>query len=556
MLLNPYLDGQGNENITSENYTLREFVHSLGASTPLDLRNKFPFLFEEGNKFGNKNSVMSRLAMDLDSMVLHDEGKATSSTEFSCEDSASPSSRTLSSVSLLGSNDSLVLSMGGDTGGLPPHKHAASWLGLVLGRKHWTFLPPSALSPAAFTASRIKVSGDSLDLYAQAALNSPSLWSKELRAILRGELSDDGGVMRGGQGLLECAQRPSEVMYVPANWWHSTFNHGDAIAIGAQAEQLFSYPLLKLTPTHSNREPHTSPTNGKFASESNIKWTVTNKGCASTLTALCTSVKHYPLTSREGEAIRQVIQEITATTDNEDHRRRGGVGLVKGEAGSPEENLDICNAVAQRQILKLVTDLEPLNIKHIIAYAKGLYTYPLEHLSNKIPNSLSYNPIVSSTGNPVLRAAKFIYGKVKQTYQQFQKHHISAVDAKQLILRMGLFLDELPALGGVALACPNTPPHKNRTLCGTWGMNSLSDKKYRTLLNATVRIYNKFPSLDKDKGPSDTDTTTDGRVDRVDTCEDGECTESEEENAGGGVQETSPRANRWSDSDVNDDGEL
>ena len=482
-------------------------MHSLRASTDTpDGKSPYhlPLLLEMEKKQeceGEVNSVslLSQLAGDLDSALFQDWGKCV----ISSSENSNTNSEADDGVSMSDS-DLRVFSMSGERGGLPPHKHAASWLGLILGHKHWTFLPPPALSPAAFSASGVKGKGSSFDLYVQAALNSPSLWSEELRSLLQGEVSDVGetvgGNVLGGQGMLECTQLPSEVIYVPPNWWHSTLNGGDTIGIGAQAEHLFSHSFSNTPRTQIDQKTFTSEKgqDTHHTSDNTLDHDCDRDGtchmpagCANTLAELCTSLQHFPPASLEGIAARNIIQDITATTFNKDHRERGAAGLIT----DTENDVDRCNAVAHRQISKKVIDLEPLNIKYILAHAKAFYLYPLEHLSKKNQHGLQYDPVVSSSSNPVLRAAKFIHGKVKKTYQQFQKNKLKVTEAMQLILRMGLFLDELQSLAGEALACPNVPPHLNRTECGTWGMNRASEKKFMSLLNATVEIYNTLEDI-------------------------------------------------------------
>lgn len=107
-----------------------------------------------------------------------------------------------------------VVSIGGPSRGLPPHKHQAAWLGVVVGRKKWSFLPPDALS------------GDA-SLYHATALQSPSRWSEAHRARLRRDA-----------GLLECVQAAGEVVLLPSLWWHGTENLGDVVAVGRQSDDL------------------------------------------------------------------------------------------------------------------------------------------------------------------------------------------------------------------------------------------------------------------------------------------------------------------------------
>jgi hypothetical protein len=480
------VDGMSDENTTDANYTMGDFVIDNLGEADATLRKK-PFLFQVETP--PVSSVLFQLMKDVTPGTVSLDG--SESVPSSDRSAHSASASVPAALAALDISDLRVLSVGGAQGGLPPHKHAAAWLGLVLGKKQWAFFPPNALSPVAFAASGVEGVA-SFDLYAQAALNSPLMWSDELRTVLKG-----GTGVEGGQGLLECTQRPSEVIYVPRSWWHATGNIGDVIGIGGQAASLYSHSLVS-----DARPLHEASSGSGISSESAGQYMY--KGCATTIADLCTSVQLYSPTSAEGLAVRKAIQDVTAATANEEHRHRGGSGLTS------EGSVDVCNAVAHRQSLKTATDLEPLNIKFILAYAKSLYMHPLEHLSNRF-QSITYDPIVSSSSNPLMRAAKFIQGRVKKTFKQYKLKHISATDAKQLVLRMGLFLDDLPALAGAALACPNTP---TATTCGTWGMNHACEKKFSAILNETVKIFMSFeddtePVLDS-AADDDVDTTGDG----------------------------------------------
>lgn len=135
--------------------------------------------------------------------------------EHSLEPSLSADLGPVPAVSGLSFNDEKhVLSIGGRGAGLPPHKHTAAWLGMIVGRKRWVLLPPSALS------------GDE-QLYLSTALQSPARWTEAHRARLRRDA-----------GLLECVQQPGELILVPAAWWHGTDNLGDVVAVGRQAANL------------------------------------------------------------------------------------------------------------------------------------------------------------------------------------------------------------------------------------------------------------------------------------------------------------------------------
>ena len=57
-------------------------------------------------------------------------------------------------------------------------------------------------------------------------MQSSSRWAKADRKRLK------------SAGLLECMQRPGEVVFVPPLWWHATSNVGDTVAVGAQSRKM------------------------------------------------------------------------------------------------------------------------------------------------------------------------------------------------------------------------------------------------------------------------------------------------------------------------------
>ena len=150
-----------------------------------------------------------------------------------------------------------VVSIGGSGGGLPPHKHTSSWLGVIVGKKRWWFFPPGELAPErlgakiqngeiVFGAEGAEVGGgresdnSGVSLYARAALNKPSKYPKWLHKQLR-----EKGVM------MECTQKAGEIVFVPNFFWHSTENMGDVVAIGSQADGFDEPPNLLLSKPRS-----------------------------------------------------------------------------------------------------------------------------------------------------------------------------------------------------------------------------------------------------------------------------------------------------------------
>ena len=232
----------------------------------------------------------------------------------------------------------LVFSMGGPEQGLPPHKHTAAWLGLVLGQKEWSVMPPSGL------ASR--------ELYFSTALRSAGEWSNEHIARLKKEA-----------GLQQCVQHPGDVIFVPHLWWHATVNFGDAIGMGAQATGLDALPTVRLDIS----------------------------GCA-----LATSL------------------------------------LARVESGEQS-----------KARIKRAFDLEPLSVKHVLAYAEQL--------------------ILSPTPGMCLLMMKLTRKEVEAAVA---KKHIRPEDAHQFIGRLGQWLDRLPDRKDIRVCGSPSSIHLLSMRCG------------------------------------------------------------------------------------------
>ena len=439
------------ENTTVEGYTLRNFVNSLG-NNGAGINSPGDHLLFDIQKLEH-HSLLSRLSRDLSDFLINNDG----------DDLSPVIPDALTSLQL---NDLLVFSIGGNGGGFPPHKHTAAWFSLIVGKKEWTFLPPNALSPSSFQALTSIDDKSYFNLYVQAALNPSSQWSNDILSLLLRSPRGNVGIRKS---LLRCTQSPSQVVYIPHGWWHSTYNMGDTVGIGGRSSHLYKPALLDIT----------RPNQKNFSNE--LKDNLYTC-CAYAIADLCNGVKTFPRNSYGGHLIRNTIKKLTSLVENDEHRRLGGTGLQS------EGDVDTCNAVAQRQITQVSLSIEPLNIKYIVAMASSFYEWPIEHLSKRF-HHLKYDPIVSTTSNPALRASKFILKKVKSVYNQFRLNHITRKVAKQLILRMGLFLDEIPKAAGIALACPNAPYSES---CGIWGMNHFSHEKYIAIINDTARIFKKL----------------------------------------------------------------
>lgn len=111
-----------------------------------------------------------------------------------------------------GAMEQLLISLGPPGAGLPLHTHGDSWLALTHGSKLWIVFPPHWGASSAASA------------YDLLALRPPRTIIAE---NLLASLSED-------EHPLICVQRPGEVVYLPALWWHATVNLEGAVGVGAQ----------------------------------------------------------------------------------------------------------------------------------------------------------------------------------------------------------------------------------------------------------------------------------------------------------------------------------
>jgi hypothetical protein len=222
--------------------------------------------------------------------------------------------------------DQLVLSIGNEGVGLPPHKHTAAWLALVVGYKKWSLLPPDALVDE--------------DLYLKTALRPPSKWT-----------SDHVELLRSQAGLLQCVQKPGEVIVVPHSWWHATTNLGDAVGVGAQAQGFDQPPLVP-----------------------------------------------------ERASVKMNLCSLWLTNRAQ-----------KGDLGPGSKAVDLVRRVWQ---------LEPLNVRHILAYAANL--------------------VAADLG--LWRTLELLTDRASAAERLAAEGLISTRDAQQLVGRLGMWLDNLPGM--------------------------------------------------------------------------------------------------------------
>lgn len=99
-----------------------------------------------------------------------------------------------------------TISMGGYGVGVPFHHHGEALQGLVSGKKSWLLLPPSQMTEELHRQSY------NVTRQFQELLQLPrSAWPA---------------------GLQYCEQAAGDMLYVPARWWHATYNEGISIGMG------------------------------------------------------------------------------------------------------------------------------------------------------------------------------------------------------------------------------------------------------------------------------------------------------------------------------------
>ena len=103
----------------------------------------------------------------------------------------------------------------GNGSGLLLHKEPRSYHAQIVGGTKWTLLPPQALFKLVGTDG----------LYQHVIFRQPASWPPSDKKRLAGE---------DNNRLLECTQRPGDLMIIPARWWRATTNIGDSIAVGAE----------------------------------------------------------------------------------------------------------------------------------------------------------------------------------------------------------------------------------------------------------------------------------------------------------------------------------
>jgi len=102
----------------------------------------------------------------------------------------------------------VVMSTGPGGSGVAFHKHSSAWLVALEGVKHWWLYPPGG---------------------------PPSAQAYDSVALLpAAQIADAVSKLLPEDRPLEITQRPGEGVFVPALWWHATYNVGPTLGIGSQ----------------------------------------------------------------------------------------------------------------------------------------------------------------------------------------------------------------------------------------------------------------------------------------------------------------------------------
>lgn len=140
------------------------------------------------------------------------------------------------------------ISLGSLGSGSPFHSHAPAFNGLIFGRKSWFLVRTGPTTQLEVNGNKPILSW--LQGGADAAYGTSLPGSKSIPGYWVRESADPitRAKLKGQRALLECTQRPGDLMYVPPFHSHATLNGGDTLAT---ATELCRYdykesPLLHL----------------------------------------------------------------------------------------------------------------------------------------------------------------------------------------------------------------------------------------------------------------------------------------------------------------------
>ena len=111
----------------------------------------------------------------------------------------------------------LKLYVGGRGSGVPLHSHAASWNLLITGVKRWFFIAPGHARDGTLDGSKTDLSSPETQ---HQTVSTTARWLTEVAPDL----------LRSGV-ISEIVQYPGDVIFIPHDWMHATFNEADSVAV-------------------------------------------------------------------------------------------------------------------------------------------------------------------------------------------------------------------------------------------------------------------------------------------------------------------------------------
>eukprot|EP01043_Picozoa_sp_COSAG02_P066047 COSAG02_NODE_10153_length_2007_cov_53.860063_1_plen_498_part_10 len=188
--------------------TLDAFVRQMRDPLPEDT--PAPYLFDRGAFFAQPGATELLSRLPFPPGLIHQR----------TQDEEPPS---LMGFILDGNNEQGVpvpswdnyLLLGGNGSSVGFHAHADSVVALLFGAKRWFLYPPGTTPRPRWRDPRGMQSW---------------VWQHS-----RGEGEPAAVGTESGSEMLECVQRPGEVLYVPEGWHHATLNYGETLAVAQQA---------------------------------------------------------------------------------------------------------------------------------------------------------------------------------------------------------------------------------------------------------------------------------------------------------------------------------
>lgn len=188
--------------------TLREFIHLMREPRPLESPSHY--LFDRGSFFAQQHAAGLVPRLPFPPGLIHQRTR----------DEEPPS---LMGYILDGNDEhgepvpswDNYLLLGGNASSVAFHSHADSVVALLFGTKRWFIFPPDTTPRPRWRDPR-------------------GMWTwADQRSRGQGEPAAVG--IESGSELIECIQKPGDILYVPEGWHHATLNYGETLAVAQQA---------------------------------------------------------------------------------------------------------------------------------------------------------------------------------------------------------------------------------------------------------------------------------------------------------------------------------